>query len=160
MTYGVVFVMLLMSGIIATICWWGTYKNNLDERPMNTFMGGIITFCVMSFFMFALTPWISYINYMNLVEYKSGKYEQYADAVQEYNRIISQQRGDGEITDLKFQGFQQPMMELIKDHRRALTDYNTTLVGKRVLAKNYFIGFLIIEPDDDMQVLPFIIKER
>jgi len=109
--------------------------------------------------MFAIIPMVSCSTYMGLKEYKDGMYQQYSAAVNEYNRIISEQRGSiGEITDLKFQGFQQPMVELIRDHRSKLSYYNRKIIGKRILAKNCLIGFAIFEPDSDMDVLPFNLK--
>lgn len=159
MTYGIVFIMLLISGIIGYLSWCGTSDDNIVYRLKNARQGAIIPFIILSVIIFVIIPIVSYSNYIVLKQYKSGMYQQYAAAVNEYNRIISEQRGNiGEITDLKFQGFQQPMVGLIKDHRGKLSHYNKNIIGKRILAKNCLIGCVIFEPDSDMDVLPFNLK--
>ena len=155
MTYGIIFIILLVALIIGIMVWFGT---SIHIRRLENFVWGMtIPTLILSVVFFLILPIVSYISYVGLKEYESGKYIQYITAVEEYNRIISQHRGkQNEITDLKFQGFQEPMVRLIREHRYELTIYNTSLISKRVLEKNCLIGFLIFGPDSDMEILPFV----
>lgn len=157
MTYGIVFVALVIAIMVGFISYWTTYRT---EKQIISGYFGILWSSVVLTLILCIISCSSYSTYLDLKVYKNGKYQQRIDAILEYDRIISKRRGNNEITDLKFQGLQRSIENLVVTHRDFLTNYNSIIVCKRELSKNPLIGFLIFEPDDDMVVLPFIITRE
>lgn len=154
MTYGIVFIALVIAITIGFISYLSAYYDN-DRMKAGYF--GVLVSSICLTVILSIIACASYSSYLDLKIYKNGKYQQRIDAILEYDKIVSKHRGHNEITDMKFQGLQRSMENLIVTHRDFLTNYNSMVIGKRALSKNPFVGFLIFEPDDDMVVLPFII---
>jgi hypothetical protein len=106
----------------------------------------------------------------------TGSYDTYLDARAYYDNVIAQYKGaitlyedkavslDMEkavkhaLTDLRFQGYQNKMGDFVMDLRKAITDYNKTIIKKRIMDKNFFYGWYVIPPDPDMKTIDIISK--
>jgi hypothetical protein len=62
-----------------------------------------------------------------------------------------------EITDLKYNQYQNTVGELIRDLRNTVEGYNRILVSKRQMKASLFWSWMIIAPDDDMQ--PIVLSQ-
>ena len=99
-----------------------------------------------------VTLGISYDRYIGLKQHQAN-FENYAQAINEYTKKASGLEKTGEITDLKYQSYQTSLKDLIEDFREYCTKYNKSVVGKRILGNNAIFNWLIIMPDEDMQVV-------
>jgi hypothetical protein len=105
-----------------------------------------------------------------------GSYSSYLDTRAYYDNLISQYKGaitlyedkavslDMEkavshgLTDMRYQGYQNKMGDFIMDLRKSITNYNSTIIKKRLLKKNFFYGWYIIPPDPDMRLIDIMSK--
>ena len=117
-----------------------------------------------AFFWFALVAlglcsaiWsISYGNYLDSRAFYSATKEQYASAVVVYADYATIDVDSIAWTDFKYQGYQNEVAFFIKDLRKKVTEYNETIVKKRVFKKNIFFNWLVVSPDPDMVVIKLL----
>ena len=62
------------------------------------------------------------------------------------------------LTDLRYQGYQSKMGDFVLDLRKSITEYNSTVIRKRLMKKNFFYNWYIIPPDPDMKTVDIISK--
>ncbi len=96
----------------------------------------------------------SYQNYIGLKQYHAN-FENHAQTINKYVKLASNfdKKTATEITDLKYQSYQNSLNTLIKDFRNYCTEYNKVVVGKKTLDNNIIFSWLIIAPDKDMKVV-------
>jgi hypothetical protein len=154
MTHGLIYIALGSSALLAFLIFIGNIGDR--HRSMYATIGAsvmMLIFVVIG----AVTACSSYGNYIDIKTYRDSKYMQDFSTIMEFNNIISQSRGkQSEITDLKFQGFQENVAYLIRNHRNNIIKYNERIMGKRIMAKNCLVGFLIFNSEEDMKPLPFV----
>lgn len=95
----------------------------------------------------------SYFSYVDIRTKYDATITQYKQAVTMYNDHATIDVEKAAFTDLKYQGYQKNMASFIKNLRREVTNYNKELISKRVLKKNWFFGWIITAPDEDMKIL-------
>jgi len=101
----------------------------------------------------------SYDKYLDLHKYRAS-FEVRATAVSfyaekgvaEFNIVPGK-----EITDLKYNQYQNTVGGLIMDLRNTVEAYNRNLVGKQQMKSSLFWSWMIIGPDDDMQ--PIVLSQ-
>jgi hypothetical protein len=119
---------------------------------------------------------ISFIYGIIAIPSLMGSYDSYLDARAYYDNLIAQYKGaivlyedkavalDMEkavshgLTDMRYQGYQEKMGDFILDLRKSITDYNSTIIKKRLMKKNFFYNWYIIPPDADMHTIDIISK--
>ena len=95
----------------------------------------------------------SYDSYVATRVFYDATREQYAEAVKVYQDHAVIDMGAATFTDMKYQGYQQQVGELIMDLRKQIVRYNTEITSKRIMDKSWFYSWLIIAPDDDMKII-------
>lgn len=145
--------MLLVLGLILIGCAITIFVACNSRNAVGTLICGIICATVVVVISTA-TLAISYAQYIGLKQYRAN-FENHAQAINEYTKLAANfdKRNATEITDLKYQSYQESLKTLIKDFRNYCTEYNRVVVGKRVLDNNIIFNWLIIAPDEDMKVV-------
>jgi len=95
----------------------------------------------------------SYSTYLETRSFYSATKEQYHSAIEIYGDYAVIDMGKAAFTDLKYQGYQENISGFITDLRNEIIKYNKTIVEKRIMGKNLFFSWFIIEPDDDMVII-------
>ena len=117
-----------------------------------------------AFFWFALVAlglcsaaWgISYKSYLDSKAFYDATREQYASAIEVYTDHATIDVNSIAWTDLKYQGYQNEVASFIKDLRKKVTEYNETIVKKKVFKKNIFFNWLVVSADPDMVVIKLL----
>jgi hypothetical protein len=99
----------------------------------------------------------SYDNYVIMQE-RLSNINQYAHTIRSYAKLgVAEFRAGSsnrtELTDLKYQNYQTQIGEMITDLRKQITLYNTRLIGKNVMKKNWVWGWCIIAAPKDSVIL-------
>lgn len=101
----------------------------------------------------------SYDSYLDMKKFYNSTKEQYTSSINIYeDKAVLTISEDTFITDMKYQGYQANILELIKDLRKKIVIYNETLVGKNTMKQNLFFNWFIVSPDPDMKIM--ILKEE
>lgn len=146
----IIILALLIIGIAITYASW---KNSTESvRKDNSVSTGIICTIVFAFIL-GITWACSYGTYLDTRSFYSATKEQYHSAIDVYKDHAVIDMGKAAFTDLKYQGYQENVGSFVNDLRDKIIEYNTIIVKKRVMGKNLFFSWLIIEPDDDMVII-------
>lgn len=155
----VFFVVSILIGVIAWFCTAGTQQKNFwkmaAENAIGGFAIGIIIFGIVT----AVIQGASYYSYIGLFEAQSSIEPRLA-AIRAYSQYGVKDFGPiqgNEITDLKYQNYQQKIGELIKDLRYIVEKFNGELLTKREMKKSWFFNWVIVAPAEDM--VPVNMKE-
>jgi uncharacterized membrane protein YeaQ/YmgE (transglycosylase-associated protein family) len=143
--------------VISLIVGFLTYLVNNDEAPAGI-LGFVIT-CIVCSIIPLLILSVSYKTYVDTRTQYDATISQYREAVTMYSdhaKIDTEKA----FTDFKYQGYQKNIADFIKELRRKVTCYNETIISKRVMGKNFFFNWLMVEPDDDMKVLSLTKNEE
>ena len=101
---------------------------------------------------------ISYSSYIDMKQHLVN-FDIHADTIASYEKLAkldTTKTGTvNPLTDLKYQNYQRGIKDLISDLRDSCIIYNQNLVGKRTLGNNVIFSWLIIMPDDNMNVVKF-----
>jgi hypothetical protein len=122
---------------------------------MDGLLGFVITFLILSVIYVTVVS-SSYATYINDRAFYDGIIEQYRGCITMYENksaVIDIGKASPSLTDLKYQGYQQNMADMIKDLRCKISEYNESILEKRTMKKNPFFSACIIAPDDDMKIL-------
>jgi hypothetical protein len=98
----------------------------------------------------------SYNTYVNMKK-DAANFEIYADTITSYEKlaVLDTKNLKSELTDLKYQNYQNSIKELVKDLRNSCVNYNRILAGKEAFGNNIIFSWLIVMPDDDMNIVKF-----
>ena len=137
----------------------------VDSRGISDKIGGAVSAAIICFFVFGFFSIViigfSYANYVGLKQ-RIATIEQYKSAIGIYSDrgILDFKKNEmgnferiGDLTDLKYQNYQENVYHMIKDFRNEVVKYNRKLVGKRTMKANWFWNWLIIAPDSDMKIM-------
>jgi hypothetical protein len=94
--------------------------------------------------------WGSYNSYLDSRAFFSATKEQYRSALTVYKDHATIDVKAASLTDFKYQGYQEQIGHFVKTLRSKVTDYNETIVKKRVMKDNILFKWMIIAPDSDM----------
>lgn len=142
---GIFLIILVISLVIGLI----TYAYHGFIFP--ALFGFVISFiccCVIPVLIIAA----SYSSYVKIRTQYDATINQYQEAVTMYNDV-AKINVDKAFTDFKYQGYQENIAGFIKDLRYKVVSYNGTLISKRIMKKNFFFKWVIIEGDPDMKIL-------
>ena len=131
-----------------------TMSYSKDERIGNA-TAGLITSSIVSIIVVSIFVGISYMNYIGLKQ-KNVIIHQYAESINLYSKLAVPNKNvvkSTEITDLKYQNYQESIKELVQQLRGKIVSYNYVLVGKRELGNNIVFSWLVIMPDKNMKIL-------
>lgn len=111
-----------------------------------------ITCSVMLALVVSIGLGVSYKNYLRARTFYSAGYEQFTTAIDMYESKanIDMQKA---FTDSKYRGYQESMASLIEVLRRKVVKYNKIIIGKQIMASNWFFSWFIIESDPDMVII-------
>lgn len=127
---------------------------NKDKRVGNAITSFIIS-SIISIAVVGVIVAISYGSYIGLKQ-KNVIIHQYVESINLYSRLAVPNKSvtrSLEITDLKYQNYQESIKELVQQLRGRIVSYNYVLVGKQELNNNIILNWLIIAPDKDMKIL-------
>ena len=116
---------------------------------------GFTVSVMISIVIMLLTLWNSYGNTVTMQE-RLVAIEQYSHTVKVYSKhgIAEFKTSDGrEITDLKYQNYQNQIGRMLVDLRDEINKYNARLVGKNVMSKNWFWSWCIVPAPKDSVIL-------
>lgn len=145
--------MLLILGLILIGCaityWVARSSRNMDDTLVCAI---VCTVIVTGISILVLAT--SYQHYIGLKQYHAN-FENHAQTIKKYTKLASNfdNKTTTEITDLKYQSYQNSLKSLIESFRNYCTEYNKVVVGKRTLDNNIIFNWLIIAPDEDMKVV-------
>lgn len=112
----------------------------------------------------AISLSVSYGTYMNTRAYYDNLIAQYKGAIVLYEdkavALDMEKAASHALTDMKYQGYQKQMGDFILDLRRSITRYNSTVIKKRLMKKNFFYGWYVVAPDPDMQLINIVDKSQ
>lgn len=140
----IIILALLTIGIIITLASWINQNGCISA--------GIA--CSIVFTLICGMIWGgTYKTYLENRSFYSATKEQYHSAIEIYTDYAVIDMGRAAFTDLKYQGYQENIGVFIKDLRNKIIEYNTLIIGKRIMGKNPIFSWLIIEPDKDMVII-------
>lgn len=148
---GYIALWIIISLIVAALTY-ATYSNEKDlpDRPLAVKFAFGAMFVVSAFFIgaYALTSYLNSVglegDYATISQYKEAlkSYASYANIPSGANgKVIS------DLTDKKYEDYQENLLELVKDLRYRVTDYNKTLAEKRFNKQGWMFGCLTHVPD-------------
>ncbi len=101
---------------------------------------------------------VSWDSYLDLVQLHAS-IKQNSDAVMLYSnkavREFSLEEGDAELTDLKYQKYQDNLYSLITTAREDVIRYNKILSAKNARLRSKFLNWFVVAPDDYMKPIDF-----
>lgn len=98
----------------------------------------------------------SYKTYLDARAFYSATKEQYSSAITVYKGHATIDVQSIAWTDLKYQGYQNEVASFIKDLREKVTEYNETIVKKKVFKSNILFNWFVVAPDPDMVVIKLL----
>lgn len=145
-----IFIFILLT--IASIITWAMYINNVcDWDFWGRVSFGVVTIIIV------IGVGGSYSNYLVL---KSEKVtiDQYKSALSIYIKnanIPTGVQGNiiSDLTDKKYEHYQDQLAASIERYRRIVVKYNSALVKKRTMNDSIFWNWIVIGPDLDMKVI-------
>jgi len=150
---GLILVFLTTVAIITGSTYWANYSS----RDAGTCAAAA---AVISGFLFGcvllVSIGVSYANYVGLRSSYDATIQQYRQAVTVYADHAKIDVQKASLTDFKYEGYQGNVADFIKSLRRNVVWYNQGLISKQVMKKNWFFGWVIVAPDDDMKVLNMV----
>jgi len=96
---------------------------------------------------------VSYFSYVDARTFYDATLEQYSTAIEMYGDKALLDVESAAWTDLKYQGYQENISELIIHLRRKIVNYNETIISKRIMDANPFFSWLIVAPNDNMKII-------
>lgn len=141
-----IIILLLIS--VATAIVYASWKN----KPSEGIFASIL--CTMILTVILGATWgRSYKNYLEARSFYSATKEQYHSAIEIYVGYAVIDMGKASFTDFKYMGYQENISKFIITLRKKITKYNETIIEKRIMGKNPFLNWFIIEPDADMLII-------
>lgn len=148
---------LIILAISAFIGWTAAddfIKHNPDKNMLKAaFINiSVISGIILSIF-FGIFSGLSYSEYISMRSFYDSTIEQYSASIEMYQDKAIIDVESAAWSDLKYQGYQDNIHELIINLRGRIINYNENLISKRVMKKNPFFSWIIVNPDDNMKVL-------
>lgn len=141
-------IIILFLLALGTLIVYKTWKN----KPSETSFAFIICTLILTVIL-GVTWGTSYQNYLEARSFYSATKEQYHSAIEIYAEYAVIDMGKASFTDFKYMGYQENISNFIVDLRNRITEYNETIIQKRIMGKNPFLNWFIIEPDADMLII-------
>jgi hypothetical protein len=117
----------------------------------------IVPNIIVAVFLIALWS-VSYSNYIDMKQ-RLVNFDIHADTIASYEKLAKLDTTKpgiiNPLTDLKYQNYQKGIKDLVKDLRNSCIIYNQTVVGKRTFGNNIIFNWLIVMPDDNMEIVKF-----
>lgn len=125
---------------------------------------GIAAFFVFILFSSIIISVVLFNSYKTYISMKKCiiTVEQYKSAINMYSEkaVIDFEKNEdgsyvkiGDLTDLKYQNYQDNISRMIRDLREVIVEYNGNLISKRILNDNWYWSLCIIAPDPDMKII-------
>lgn len=144
-------VALIIGGLVAWID---------DCNPATGLVGSVVTICIA--LLICVATWASsYNSYINTRTFYDATREQYANSVEMYrDYALLDLKGAAAIafTDLKYQDYQKNISSFIRNLRKQVISYNREIISKRLMKKNFFFNWMIVQPDPDMKIVKMTSK--
>ena len=152
---GMFLIILVISLIVAGIGYVVSYESEKIETTISCFIITTLICCLLPFGILIG----SYSTYVDIRAKYDATISQYRDSITMYKNNATIDVKKASFTDFKYEGYQENIASFIKTLRWEVVNYNKTLIGKRILNKNFFFSWIIIEPDPDMKILRLDLKE-
>jgi len=159
----IVIVLLIGLGVSRTDKDWrfeNLKKRNAMEDKVSTFAtfarSWIFCLSLAIIIVFGCVKIHSYTEYVKLRATYDATIEQYASAVEIYQGKAVIDIESAAWTDLKYQGYQKNMGEIIKSLRNKLITYNNNLIQKRIYKKSPFFNWWVVGADPDMKIMSML----
>lgn len=146
---GFILLLLLISISIMIITYYSTSETPYKKENA---IWSIITCGIIST-VIIITPLlgVSYFTYLEMEE-NIKTLEQYGTTINLYaQKGVKEFKSNhaNEITDLKYQKYQEQLGKMIVDLRNQIIRYNKELTSKTIMNESWFWNWVIIMPDSD-----------
>lgn len=143
---GLVILLLVIILGVASATYAGTRN---EDRKLSEVRDVVATVTIIAMIFMSSIWGTSYAKYIRL-EQALAVIEQYKESITLYSEkgITEFRHGTTELTDLKYNYYQQQIGQMIRDMRDRIIGYNETLAGKSAMASNWFWSWCIILPED------------
>jgi len=159
--------LLIIIFILTCLICWGIVGDNVNNAGswLSAFRKCKGSMTVTFVLMGVLYGAIVLLIYMLSFDSYSRSRAQYDRVVAQYGQavVIYQNKATIDVkkvgdtfTDLRFQGYQEKMSEFIADLRKTVTEYNNTIITKKVWSRNFMVGGYIVQTDPDMKLIDMI----
>ena len=151
----IVTVLVIIVGIIATIINYGIH--GFTKYLISTI--GTVALILYTLYFLAGTLSIikSYTDYLEARSMYDSIINQYEGAVSLYTDkavlIDVKKAALSCLTDIRYQGYQEQLGEFVKDLRTKITQYNNFYIKKKILDRNFFFSWYVINVDGDMKLM-------
>jgi len=147
--------LILVFLIIVAVMSFTAYCVNDQEKMLWAILWAIIPTAISGVFSLVVI-FTSYGSYVDLRTSYDATVAQYRQAVTVYVDHAQINVEKAALTDFKYEGYQDNVADFVTNLRRKVVWYNEGIISKRIMDKNWFIGWFIIAPDKDMKVLNMI----
>jgi len=147
--------LILVFLIIVAVMSFTAYCVNDQEKMLWAILWAIIPTAISGIFSLVVI-FTSYGSYVDLRTSYDATVAQYRQAVTVYVDHAQINVEKAALTDFKYEGYQDNVADFVTNLRRKVVWYNEGIISKRIMDKNWFIGWFIIAPDKDMKVLNMI----
>ncbi len=146
----IVLISLLIVIIIVAVAG---YNDSTSSKTLKKWIGYGCLWLSITSACLVFMCWSSYNTYLRARTFYSATVEQYASAVEIYGDKAVIDIKAAAWTDLKYQGYQTNIATFIKNLRGEIINYNTLIIGKRIMKASSIFNWLIVAPDDDMKII-------
>jgi len=148
---GFIFFLLFVCSIIALICYISNYNSGNAAA-----VGFCICLTLSAVIMFI--TWADSYGSTVIMQERLTSIDQYAHTVRVYSKhgvaeFKENSAARPELTDLKYQNYQNQIGDMITDLRDQINKYNNKLVGKNLMGKNWFWNWCIIDAPEGSVIL-------
>jgi hypothetical protein len=144
---GIILIFLIIAGNMGFITYVSTEKE--EYKTTNAITAFVVSSIIFSIFLI-LSGLISYDSYIDMKQ-DLAVIEQYSNSIKYYKeQNISQFKNlnSKEITDLKYNKYQEQLSKMIIDLRNRIIGYNEIYAAKKVKKDSFLFNILIILPSD------------
>lgn len=152
--------LLLCALAVMVIVIWGNLggKDYELRKAVRPILAGMAFVFIVYGVVVAIINLVTYEDYARARANYDSVLSQYGQAITIYeNKAVLDVKVVGDTwTDLRYQGYQGNMAQMIIDLRNQVASYNSYLISRKTWGKNYFVGWYLVMPDKDMKTIDII----
>lgn len=153
--------LLLCAIVVVFIATWNNLASEdykLTKRAVRSIAAGTATTFLVYGLIAIILNLTTYGDYAKARANYDSVLSQYGQAITIYeNKAVLDVKIVGDTwTDLRYQGYQGNMAQMIVDLRNQVASYNSYLISRKTWGKNYFVGWYMVMPDKDMRTIDIV----
>ena len=138
---------LLIGALIGMSSYWTTHKRT-DYDDLGFGMGAVAVVLIVILIVIFAVSYGSYVGMRNYIDSYTLQHD--LKALQAVSSTIN--NDDNLIAETK-DGYYSGLVTGIYKAKERINNYNQQFISKKLIGKNFLLGFYIIEPDDDMKLI-------